>query len=466
MLKVEAPEGYAAERRYILSIVLGDWMGLDWKLQRANRKDVRITLSGVSGAIRLPDILFRTPENMWLTAAALPQQPLPVWECGDSGLGLKLVEATIPIIYGDLNFPAQAQQIHSNQKYLPIDIFGSAFFMLTRYEEVVKPVRDEHERFPAHASLAYQENFLLRPIVDEYVEILWAAMKQLWGGLQRRKKEYHLVITHDVDKPFGVKGEPWNRIVRHFGGDLLLRRNPGMAARRMAALLLSGLAGDRLDPNNTFGWIMEQSERYGLRSEFYFMAGKTTEHDSGYNLFSSHLQRLLRYIHDRGHIIGLHPSYGTLGRPDLLSAEVENLRKAMDRAGAAQPVRNGRQHYLRWQAERSWADWEEAGLEEDSSVGFAKHVGFRAGTSKSFPVWSLLSSKSVKLIERPLIAMERSLLSKKKMRLDANQSTILMKRIALSVKAVGGNFVLLWHNDSLLRFADIQTYERILIESC
>ena len=187
-----------------------------------------------------------------------------------------------------------------------------------------------------------------------------------------------------------------------------------MAARRMGALLLTGQIGDRLDPNNTFDWIMEQSEKNGLQSEFYFMAGETTHYDSGYNLFSPRIQRLLRCIHDRGHIIGLHPSYGTLGRPDLLSAEVENLRQALDRAGAAQPVRNGRQHYLRWQAERSWADWEEAGLEEDSSVGFAKHVGFRAGTSKSFQAWSLLTGKSINLIERPLIAMERSLLSKKK----------------------------------------------------
>ena len=63
---------------------------------------------------------------------------------------------------------------------LGLDIFGSVFFMITRYEEVVKSDRDEYDRFPAAASLAYQEGFLDRPIVNEYLEILWTCMKRLW----------------------------------------------------------------------------------------------------------------------------------------------------------------------------------------------------------------------------------------------------------------------------------------------
>ena len=34
---------------------------------------------------------------------------------------------------------------------LPIDIFGAAFFMLSRYEEAVLPDRNHHERFTATA---------------------------------------------------------------------------------------------------------------------------------------------------------------------------------------------------------------------------------------------------------------------------------------------------------------------------
>jgi hypothetical protein len=52
--------------------------------------------------------------------------------------------------------------------------------MLTRYEEVVKSDRDEHDRYLATASLDYQEGFLERPIFNEYLEILWACIKRLW----------------------------------------------------------------------------------------------------------------------------------------------------------------------------------------------------------------------------------------------------------------------------------------------
>lgn len=76
---------------------------------------------------------------------------------------------------------------------LGLDIFGSAFFMLTRYEEVVKSVKDEHERFQARASLAYQEGFLERPIVNEYLEILWWSMKRLWPNLERKKESFEYI---------------------------------------------------------------------------------------------------------------------------------------------------------------------------------------------------------------------------------------------------------------------------------
>lgn len=54
-----------------------------------------------------------------------------------------------------------------------LDVFGKASFILTFYEGVVKGDRDVHDRCLAEASLAYQEGFIERPIVNEYLEILW-----------------------------------------------------------------------------------------------------------------------------------------------------------------------------------------------------------------------------------------------------------------------------------------------------
>jgi len=61
MLKVETPESYTAERLHALNVGLDDWLGIDWGLEQADCRDVRLTHSGLPGEVRLPDILFQAP---------------------------------------------------------------------------------------------------------------------------------------------------------------------------------------------------------------------------------------------------------------------------------------------------------------------------------------------------------------------------------------------------------------------
>jgi hypothetical protein len=80
-LLVEAPPGYEPERRYILDVVLRDWLGLDWELRTADRRDVRMALAeDPDGAsVTLPDALFATPPGEFgrcsATPAAIPTTP-------------------------------------------------------------------------------------------------------------------------------------------------------------------------------------------------------------------------------------------------------------------------------------------------------------------------------------------------------------------------------------------------------
>ncbi|HYE09764.1 MAG TPA: hypothetical protein VEF53_06255, partial [Patescibacteria group bacterium] len=87
-----------------------------------------------------------------------------------------------------------------------IDIISDVFFMLTRYEEVVNKElveKDIHDRFPAKESLAYKNDFLHRPIVNEHIELLWSWIegfslgykRQIWWG----DKAFAVCLSHDVD---------------------------------------------------------------------------------------------------------------------------------------------------------------------------------------------------------------------------------------------------------------------------
>ena len=166
MLLVEAPTAYEPERSYVLDVVLHDWLGLEFELRGAQRDDVRIALAGEpdGDCVLVPDVLFATPHRDWLTAASLPA----VRESGG-----------LPILYGPcaLEQPCAARG----------GVFGSAFFMLTRYEELVVADRDQHDRFPAGASIAARAGFLDTPVVDAYVDLLWEALQRTWPRLRRHR---------------------------------------------------------------------------------------------------------------------------------------------------------------------------------------------------------------------------------------------------------------------------------------
>ena len=52
---------------------------------------------------------------------------------------------------------------------LPFDPFAASFYMLSRYEEYVSDEKDHLGRFPARSSLAYQNNFLDKVVVDYWI---------------------------------------------------------------------------------------------------------------------------------------------------------------------------------------------------------------------------------------------------------------------------------------------------------
>ena len=71
------------------------------------------------------------------------------------------------------------------------------------------------------------------------------------------------------------------------------------------------------------------------------------------------------------------------------SSSTEIERRLLPRQASAQDPRSeDRQHYLRWRAPTTWQNWEDAGLDYDSTVGYADHVGFRAGTCYEYPIFN------------------------------------------------------------------------------
>ena len=160
------------------------------------------------------------------------------------------------------------------------------------------------------------------------------------------------------------------------------------------------------------------------------------------------IEQLIRAIHERGHEIGLHPSYTTYRSSQDVAEEFALLRDECDRLGVTQSAWGGRQHYLRWQNPTTWTAWDDAGLDYDSSVGYATDVGFRCGTCREFPVYDLVRRCPLRLRERPLVVMECAL--SYRLHQPAAACFERVTRLIERCRKVNGNFTLLWHNNNLV----------------
>jgi hypothetical protein len=329
---------------------------------------------------------------------------------------------------------------------LPADIFGSAFFLLTRYEELVVKQRDRHERFSGKASMGYKAGFVSRPLVDEYSRLLGLALSACVPGLECRRHISKVRLSHDIDHPYQFFRKSVGHMAYSAGKDFFkdpsLRRVWGLAR----AGARSGFAGDvASDPFNSYESLMRAGEALGNPSEFYFMAGqRSRRYEEGYDLNKPELQDLLRYIHKRGHVIGLHASYDSFRSEQTLKREMDFLLSSAKRAGLNIEAVGGRQHYLRWDNPVTWRAWEGAGLAYDATLGFADQVGFRCGTAREFPVFDLVESRKLKLRERPLAIMDATMMDY--MKLGPNEMVNQLRSLWATIKSIGGVMEVVIHN--------------------
>ena len=457
---VKSPASFENERRYIFDVIFSEFLGLEYEVSFSDEaKSVEIVLE--KGSLLLSDAFFSMDKSLWLTEKSMPETPLKKVCKKDSPFDFKSVSDEIPVIYGEEN--PEIIQDDSVVK-IGIDIFGSAFFMLTRYEEVVSKERDIHGRFPAAASLAFKEGFLTRPIVNEYVEIFWSALVKLDPELVRKERKFELVLTHDVDKPYKFLFMNLKRFVKLLAADVLKRRSLKQAFRDFCGFITVKSGKTERDPYNTFSKIMNMSESVGVKSHFYFIAenyGKLLNSD--YDLYNEKIVEIIENIKKRGHIAGLHISYDAAHDAEKMKKEAEKFCRVAEKAGIDTGLLEARHHFLRVSVPESWRIMEECGIKRDLSLSFADHAGFRSGTCYEYPLFDLPAGKKLNLIEIPLIVMECSVIDERYMNCGVGEKSFeFIKSLMNTTSLFDGKFVLLWHNNRFEDNGETALYMKLL----
>jgi hypothetical protein len=452
---VRHPPGYSSERTYILDIMLNEFLGLTFESREEVRSDVSISLSSDPDGpgLRIVDTLFQTHPEDWLRPPSLPRQPLQTWRVPQDLHDLvKACPKQVSVLYGEEDGAHFYHESENRTAWLGLDIFGSAFFMLSRYEEHCANRHDDHGRFSAVSSSVFDADFHDRPIVNEYLEILWACLLRLFPGLVRRKRNYRVLLSHDVDRLFETRGVPWRTVLRSSAGDLMKRKAPLLAARRVRSRFYSRKENYRYEPTNTFDFIMDCAENHNLQSAFYWIAERgNSRFEPDYSIDQPFVRDLIQRIGARGHELGLHASYESYDQPEKVERELNRLVDAVEDLKVRQDEWGGRQHYLRWDARSTWKYWDAAGLAYDSTLTYAERIGFRCGVCYEYPAFDVPGRRRLDLRERPLVAMDVSMFSDNCMGLSPQESLEKLESLASVCRGFRGDFTLLWHNDSLVQ---------------
>ncbi len=400
----------------------------------------------------------------------------PAWDAilnaSDNGLSWKPVDGTIPAGtalpfdnpipvlfwgkgYENGNHPFAERRTDGSIIFYA-DILAASFFLLSRWEEMVLPVHDEHGRFPASASTAYRHGFLDLPLVDQYALILRAWLHVVFPQITLRPPQFKVKLSHDIDHIRMYSS--WKRIPEYIKRHLFRDRSIIRVIRAIASGMFF-----RFDPYfSAIFSLAKLSESHGFKSAFYFMTSSHGLRDEGY--WESNLlgKKLVQMVKDRGHEVGFHPGYETHDNLELLVTEKGKLEKLL-----AMSAFGGRQHYLRFRVPATWRSWEQAGLQYDSTLGFPEHEGFRCGTCHPYHPFDLEQNREMAIVEIPLIVMDVTLISYQKLSPEQAQQSI--RQLAHRCAEVGGIFTLLWHNTTWDRtrsaLDEMVSWSRVYVET-
>jgi hypothetical protein len=341
--------------------------------------------------------------------------------------------------------------------------------LFLRLEEYETDRRDRWGRWDFDQSENFRAGRHRDPEVDRWVaarraELVEATPREpLWPDGRR----FAVCLTHDVDlvsersTPRQAARHAWAG--RDRGG---LGRIAGPPVR-LARALRTGIALVPSARETLERSVALEADRGATASYLFTVppAGGPGRYDCVYApgdpcLFRGERRRIadvMRALSADGFDVGLHGSYEAGLRPGALAAERASLEQATGLG-----ITTTRQHLLHWDVRRTPQLQEAAGLRVDSSLGFNRDVGFRAGTSLPFRQFDVATGKRLELLQVPLVAQDASLLDTWGLALDVSHAKEVVTQLLDDAAELGTASTLVFHPDKLVRPDWLALYEHAL----
>lgn len=321
-----------------------------------------------------------------------------------------------------------------NGHTLDFDLFSMAFFMVSRYEEYLPFKSDQHHRFPASESLAYQNNFLHLPIIDLWAYKIKALLLVQFPNLSFSPPSFSMLPTIDIDMAWSYRNKGFLRTI----GAYLKDFSKGNIQQNIQRFKVQ--TGLLHDPFDSFHYMEKLHAKFQLKPLYFWLLGQYGAFDKNSASDNSEFQHLIKQV-SKNATAGIHPSYASNEQKDQSEKEKQALEIIVET-----PVYKSRQHFLRLSFPDTYRTLIKNGIKEDYTMGFASAIGFRAGTAHPFYWYDLLKEETTKLKVFPFQAMDVTL--QQYLNYTPKEALEKIKPLIAMIQQTNGLFISLWHNSS------------------
>ncbi|MEH6513250.1 MAG: polysaccharide deacetylase family protein, partial [Maribacter arcticus] len=316
---------------------------------------------------------------------------------------------------------------------LPYDIFAASFFLISRYEEYLPHVKDIHSRFSPKDSIAYQNGFLQKPVVDIWAYKLLEALKERFDDFEYKIKGYDFVSVLDVATShcYANRG-----IARGLAG--LLMDLGSLRLKRVIDRILVGLNRMK-DPFDNYAELIALHKKYNVKCNFFFQFADYSKYDKNVSTNSMKFKSLIKYVADYAPV-SLAASYSSFTDLELLRKEKANLEEVINR-----PVNNSKMRYNRVDVPETYRNLITAEFTDDYTMGYTYELGFRAGTCTTFQFYDIPLEVKQPIKVHPFAIHDYALSKIKKDEVILQQ----VKKITDEVNQVNGTAIVMFSNELL-----------------
>lgn len=316
---------------------------------------------------------------------------------------------------------------------VPFDIFAASFFLIARYEEYLPHVKDIHGRFSPKDSIAFQNGFLQKPVVDMWAHKLLDVLKERFDDLESKSRNYNFISVLDVATShcYANRG-----IARGLAG--LLMDFGTFKFKRVYERIAVRLNRQK-DPYDNFAELIALHKKYHVKCNFFFQFADYSKYDKNVSRNSIKFKSLIKYVADYVPV-SLAASYSSFTNLELLKKEKANLEIVINR-----PVNNSKMRYNRVDVPDTYRNLIAAEFTDDYTMGYTFELGFRAGTCTPFQFYDIPLEVKQPIKVHPFAIHDYALSKIKKDEVLLQQVKKLMKE----VNDVNGTLIAMFTNELL-----------------